>query len=260
MTGARSACAAEDGSRWLFPVWLCRDRKRERCLAHDGFGSPGGFCDAMTRDFETQRRYLVESLRSAGISDERTLTAIGATPRELFVDAQHRPWAYADQALPIGCGQTISQPLIVATMTQALQLSGKERVLEIGTGSGYQAAILARLAAQVYTVERLPELACQAARRIVQLGLTNVAVYVGDGSLGWPEAAPYDRILVTAAAPQIPGHLLEQLLDGGILVIPVGSHEHQELLVVQRTPSGPQVHSLGGCVFVPLLGKGGWEE
>ncbi|MBX5450800.1 protein-L-isoaspartate(D-aspartate) O-methyltransferase [Thermogemmatispora sp.] len=214
----------------------------------------------MTRDFETQRRYLVESLRSAGIHDERVLAAIEATPRELFVDPQHRQWAYADQALPIGCGQTISQPLIVATMTQALELSGQERVLEIGTGSGYQAAILARLAASVATVERHQQLACQAARRLLQLGLQNVSVFVGDGSLGWPEAAPYDRIVVTAAAPQIPQPLVAQLVEGGLLVIPVGSHDHQELLVVRRTSRGQEVHSLGGCVFVPLVGKGGWEE
>ncbi|MBX5457271.1 MAG: protein-L-isoaspartate(D-aspartate) O-methyltransferase [Thermogemmatispora sp.] len=214
----------------------------------------------MTRDLETQRRYLLESLRSAGIHDERVLAAIEATPRELFVDPQHRQWAYADQALPIGCGQTISQPLIVATMTQALQLSGQERVLEIGTGSGYQAAILARLARFVVTVERYQQLACQAARRLLQLGLSNVAVFVGDGSLGWPDAAPYDRIVVTAAAPQIPQQLVAQLVEGGILVLPVGSHDHQELLVIRRTSSGQEVHSLGGCVFVPLVGKGGWEE
>jgi protein-L-isoaspartate(D-aspartate) O-methyltransferase len=214
----------------------------------------------MARDFDAQRRHLVASLRAAGIHDEQVLAAIGVTPREVFVGEQQRRWSYADQALPIGCGQTISQPLMVATMTQALQLTGHERVLEIGTGSGYQTAVLARLAAHVYTVERHQQLACQAARRIQQLGLAHVSLYVGDGSLGWPEAAPYDRILVAAAAPQIPQHLIDQLVDTGILVIPVGSQDHQELLVVRRTAAGREVRSLGGCVFVPLLGRGGWEE
>jgi protein-L-isoaspartate(D-aspartate) O-methyltransferase len=157
-------------------------------------------------------------------------------------------------------GQTISQPLMVAMMTQALQLSGKERVLEIGTGSGYQTAVLAHLATQVYSIERHQKLAYQAAQHLTQLGLQNVSIYVGDGSLGWPNAAPYDRILVTAAAPEVPSLLVEQLVSGGLLVIPVGSHERQDLLVVQRTPWGSEIRSLGGCVFVPLVGEKGWSE
>jgi protein-L-isoaspartate(D-aspartate) O-methyltransferase len=166
--------------------------------------------------------------------------------------------AYADRALPIGMGQTISQPLMVAVMTQAAQLSGRERVLEIGTGSGYQTAILARLAAYVYSIERYQQLACEAAKRLLYLGLQNISLYVGDGSPGWPDAAPYDRIIVTAAAPQVPPQLLDQLVTWGILVIPVGSQEKQDLLVVHRAPWGPEVRSLGGCVFVPLIGEQGW--
>src|SRR5436190_8764327 len=154
----------------------------------------------MAQDIEAQRRQLIASLRRAGLHDERILAAIDGTPRELFVDQTQRNMAYADRALPIAMGQTISQPLMVALMTQALQLSGKENVLEIGTGSGYQTAILACLSAHVTSVERHQQLAFQAAKHLMQLGLTNVSIYVGDGSLGWPDAAPYDRILVTAAA------------------------------------------------------------
>lgn len=214
----------------------------------------------MTHDIEVRHRQLITSLRNAGISDERILAVIAATPRELFVDQSQRDIAYADRALPIGMGQTISQPLMVAMMTQALQLSGKERVLEIGTGSGYQTAVLAHLATQVYSIERHQKLAYQAAQHLTQLGLQNVSIYVGDGSLGWPNAAPYDRILVTAAAPEVPSLLVEQLVSGGLLVIPVGSHERQDLLVVQRTPWGSEIRSLGGCVFVPLVGEKGWSE
>src|SRR5438132_11554754 len=163
---------------------------------------------AMAQDIEAQRRQLIASLRKAGLYDERILAAIDSTPRELFVDQAQRSMAYADRALPIAMGQTISQPLMVALMTQALQLNGQERVLEIGTGSGYQTAILARLAAHVYTIERHQQLAYQAAQRLLQLELRNVSLYVGDGSLGWPDEAPYDRILVTAAAPEIPTQLL----------------------------------------------------
>lgn len=214
----------------------------------------------MTHEIDVRHRQLITSLRNAGISDERILAVIAATPRELFVDQSQRDIAYADRALPIGMGQTISQPLMVAIMTQALQLSGKERVLEIGTGSGYQTAILAHLAMHVYSIERHRKLAYLAAQHVTQLGLQNVSIYVGDGSLGWPDAAPYDRILVTAAAPEVPSLLVEQLVSGGLLVIPVGSHERQDLLVVQRTPSGSEIRSLGGCVFVPLIGEKGWSE
>jgi protein-L-isoaspartate(D-aspartate) O-methyltransferase len=215
---------------------------------------------AMAHDIETQRQQLITSLRNVGLRDERILTVIASTPRELFIDEAQRNMAYADCALPISMGQTISQPLMVALMTQALQLSGKERVLEIGTGSGYQTAILARLSAHVYSIERHQQLALQAAKHLAQLALTNISLYVGDGSLGWPDAAPYDRILVTAAAPEVPKHLVEQLVTWGMLVIPVGSQTRQDLLVVHRAPWGPEIRSLGGCVFVPLVGEKGWSE
>ncbi len=217
----------------------------------------------MFANLDEQRQQLIASLRKMGIRDERVLEAIATVPREIFIDAAQRNWAYADRALPISMGQTISQPLMVATMTQALQLSGKERVLEIGTGSGYQTAILSRLAAYVVSVERYEQLALRAARCLAQLEsvkAANVSVYVGDGSLGWPDAAPYDRILVTAAAPEVPDRLIEQLVEWGMLVIPVGSHERQELLVVHRAPWGKEIRSLGNCVFVPLVGEGGWHE
>ncbi len=214
----------------------------------------------MAHNFEAQRQYLISTLRTAGLHDERVLSAIAAIPRELFVNEAQRSMAYADCALPIGMGQTISQPLMVAMMTQALQLNGQERVLEIGTGSGYQAAILACLATHVFSIERHQQLAYLAAHHLLALGLSNVSLFVGDGSLGWPDAAPYDRILVTAAAPEIPLHFLDQLVTWGMLVIPVGSHERQDLLVVHRAPWGPEIRSLGGCVFVPLVGEKGWSE
>jgi protein-L-isoaspartate(D-aspartate) O-methyltransferase len=214
----------------------------------------------MFANLDEQRRQLIASLRKMGIRDERVLEAIATVPRETFIDEAQRNLAYVDRALPISLGQTISQPLMVATMTQALQLSGKERVLEIGTGSGYQTAILSQLAAYIVSIERYEQLALQAVQCLTQLELTNVSVYVGDGSLGWPAAAPYDRILVTAAAPEVPDRLVEQLVEWGMLVIPVGSHERQELLVVHRAPWGKEIRSLGNCVFVPLVGEGGWHE
>lgn len=214
----------------------------------------------MSRDFAVQRQQLIASLHQAGIHDPRVLTAIANTPRECFVDETLQKLAYADRALPISRGQTISQPLMVAVMTQALQLTGRERVLEIGTGSGYQTAILARLAAYVYSIERYQELACQAAIHLSQLALWNVSLFVGDGSAGLPAEAPYDRILVTAAAPDVPARLLTQLVMDGVLVIPVGSQERQDLLVIWRSPHGTQVQSLGHCVFVPLVGEEGWHE
>ena len=211
-------------------------------------------------DPENQRQQLIESLRGIGIHDERVLAAMAIVPREIFVDDAQRDLAYADRALPIDAGQTISQPLMVATMTQALELSGRERVLEIGTGSGYQAAILSYLARYVYSVERHQQLAFKAAKRLLSLRRQNVSLYIGDGSLGWPDRAPYDRILVTAAAPEISSQLLAQLMIGGILVAPVGSHERQELLVVRNTPRRIDVRSLGACVFVPLIGEEGWSQ
>jgi protein-L-isoaspartate(D-aspartate) O-methyltransferase len=209
--------------------------------------------------FAAQRQQLITSLHQAGIHDARVLQAIASVPREQFVSEELKNIAYANRALPLSLGQTISQPLMVAIMTQALHLTGRERVLEIGTGSGYQAAILARLAAYVYSIERHEELTIPVANRLASLGISNVTFLVGDGSLGWPEFAPYDRILVTAGAPTIPNHLVHQLLPGGILVIPVGKAEVQELQVVQKEADGIHVQSLGPCVFVPLIGKEGWQ-
>jgi protein-L-isoaspartate(D-aspartate) O-methyltransferase len=214
----------------------------------------------MTYDLERQRQQLIESLRKHAISDERVLGAIASIPRELFLYETQTGMAYEDRALSIGMGQTISQPLMVATMTQALQLRGYERVLEIGTGSGYQTAILARLAGYVYSVERIQQLACMAAKRLEKLEFSNVSMYVGDGTLGWPNQAPYDRILVAAAAPDVSERLYMQLMPWGKMVIPVGGHERQELLIVDRAPWGPEKRSLGGCIFVPLVGEEGWSE
>lgn len=214
----------------------------------------------MDNQLESKRRRLVSSLRGAGVYDERVLAALATTPRECFVDASQRSAAYDDRALGIEQGQTISQPFIVALMTQALQLHGSERVLEIGTGSGYQTAILARLAGYVYSIERFQQLAWQAACRLQKLHISNVSIYVGDGSLGWPDQAPYDRILVTAAAPVVPARLVLQLVREGILIVPVGVRDHQDLLFVRRTLGRPEIRSLGGCLFVPLVGAEGWQE
>ena len=214
----------------------------------------------MDGQLESKRRQLLLSLQAAGIYDQRVLAALAATPREDFIATSLQSAAYEDRALDIDYGQTISQPFMVSVMSQALQLRASDRILEIGTGSGYQTAILASLAAHVYSIERHQQLACQAAARLQKQGHANVSIYVGDGSLGWPDEAPFDRILVTAASPTIPARLLLQLTLGGILVVPVGVREHQELLSIRRTLSQPEIHNLGGCVFVPLIGVDGWAR
>jgi protein-L-isoaspartate(D-aspartate) O-methyltransferase len=214
----------------------------------------------MVHDLEKHRQQLIRSLRNNGIADERVLGAVADIPREIFLHETQSRMAYEDRALSIGMGQTISQPLMVATMTQALQLDGNERILEIGTGSGYQTAILARLAGYVYSIERIQQLACLALKRLEKLGSSNVSIFVGDGSLGWPDQAPYDRILVAAAAPGVSEQLFSQLVLWGKMVIPVGGHERQELFVINRAPWGPERRSLGGCIFVPLVGAEGWSE
>lgn len=211
--------------------------------------------------FRERREKLVEHLRRRGIKDERVLSAMLKVPRHLFVPPELSEEAYNDYPLPIGHGQTISQPYIVALMTEALEVKENHRVLEIGTGSGYQCAILAELAKEVYSVERIPELALRAQRVLSLLGYNNVWIKIDDGTLGWPEYAPYDRIIVTAGAPKIPEPLIEQLDKGGIMVIPVGDEYSQELLVVTKlTEDGKvKVKSLGGCVFVKLRGEYGWK-
>jgi protein-L-isoaspartate(D-aspartate) O-methyltransferase len=201
---------------------------------------------------------LTQQLIKRGISDDRVLQAMRDIPRHLFVPVPHRPMAYEDMPLPIGHEQTISQPLMVAMMTEALQLRGHERVLEIGTGSGYQAAILSRLAAVVFSIERIAELAAHARLTLAMVGIRNVHVLVGDGSVGLPEHGPYDAVVVTAAAPKVPPALVEQLTTGGRLVIPVGDRHEQTLVRLTATTHGPQIERLGGCRFVPLIGQQGW--
>ena len=200
------------------------------------------------------RDRLVERLRAEGIHDARVLSVIRNLPRHLFVEEALESRAYEDSALPIGLGQTISQPYIVALMTQAILEIAPRRVLEIGTGSGYQAAVLAPLVEQVYTVERIQKLLTQARSRLRKLGLNNVRSRHDDGRLGWPEEAPFDAILVTAAGDEVPDALVGQLAPGGMLVAPVGSPGSQSLVRLRRTPEGVQREHLGGVVFVPLLG------
>lgn len=203
---------------------------------------------------------LVDALRCRGIRDERVLDAIATVDRARFVPAAEAGLAWDDSALPIGSGQTISQPYIVALMTAALSLQGEESVLEIGTGSGYQTAILARLCKQVVTVERIDELQARAKRVLAELGFENITYRVGDGTLGSPGDGPFEEIIVTAGAPQIPKALYDQLAEGGRLVLPVGTQETQELMVVEKTPKGPRQQSLCPCRFVPLIGEQGWQD
>jgi protein-L-isoaspartate(D-aspartate) O-methyltransferase len=214
-------------------------------------------------DLYTQARSAMVDLQIAhrGISDLRLLAVMRQVPRHLFVPRHLWGQAYNDYPLPIGEDQTISQPYIVALMTEALELRDTDRVLEIGTGSGYQAAILAALAREVFSIERLPSLAHNAERLLDSLGSKNVQVRVGDGTLGWPEAAPFDAILVTAGSPQVPPPLIEQLGLAGRLVIPVGNHYSQSLTRLRRTKEGNiKTENLGGCRFVRLVGRHGWDE
>jgi protein-L-isoaspartate(D-aspartate) O-methyltransferase len=204
--------------------------------------------------FAARKIRLLIELRRAGIKDTRVLAALERVPREAFTPEAFRDQAYANRALPIGHGQTLSQPLVVALMTQALALRGGERVLEIGTGSGYQAAVLAQLAAEVCTIERWNELLAEAEARFAQLRLANVRTRLGDGMLGWPEAAPFDAILVTAAAEQVPEALVAQLAEGGRLVLPLGPHQgDQELVRLTRRGAALEEERLGPVRFVPLL-------
>jgi protein-L-isoaspartate(D-aspartate) O-methyltransferase len=198
-------------------------------------------------------------LRGRDITDQRVLAAMQRVPRELFVPEDLRDRAFDDAALPIGAGQTISQPYMVARIVEELGLDGDERVLDVGTGSGYQAAVLAELADEVYTIERIPELAEQARANLAAAGYDNVSVHVGDGSRGLPQHAPYDAIAVAAAAPSFPQALYDQLTNGGRLVVPVGGRRGQRLEVIVRTPEGPAVIRSVPCRFVPLVGEEGFE-
>jgi protein-L-isoaspartate(D-aspartate) O-methyltransferase len=210
-------------------------------------------------DFDAARAELIDHL-STEIKDKRVLEAMRTVPRELFVPPPSRHLAYEDRPLPIGYDQTISQPFIIALMTEALELKGGEKVLEVGSGSGYQAAVLAKLARRVITTERLKPLAEAARNTLEGLGLTNVEVHVAEETLGWQKEAPYDAIMVTAAAPKVPPDLLAQLKIKGRMVIPVGPRYLQELYKITRGRQKNKIEDLGGCRFVSLIGRGAWEE
>ena len=213
--------------------------------------------ETLTDQLSRARTSLLAEL-AREVNDRRLLEAMAGVPRERFLPDELRPFAYENRPLPIGYGQTISQPLIVALMTEALALTGSEKALEVGTGCGYQAALLGQLAATVVTVERIPPLAQRAAQTLVDLGYVNISVHVAGEELGWPAEAPYDAILVSAGAPEVPPSLVDQLALGGRLVIPVGTRDLQELTRVVRTAEGPAATRLGPCRFVPLLGRGAW--
>ncbi|MBM4445431.1 MAG: protein-L-isoaspartate(D-aspartate) O-methyltransferase [Chloroflexi bacterium] len=213
----------------------------------------------MEDGFAVARLRLVDQLRRE-VKDERVLRAVAAVPREMFVPRSQWHVAYEDRPLPIGAGQTISQPLIVAMMTEALGLKGQEKVLEVGTGSGYQAAILAELSRWVVSVERHEELEAKARETLEKLGYLNVEVHLAEPMLGWHSGAPYDAIIVSAGAPKVPQELLDQLVSGGRMVIPVGSRYEQSLLKVVRRNGGTAVQDLGPCRWVPLIGEGAWNE
>ena len=217
-----------------------------------------GFDPAQDEYAEPRRSMVERQIRARGISSSRVLEAMMAVPRHEFVPASMRAEAYADKAISIGEGQTISQPYMVAAMTDALELTGNERVLEVGTGSGYQAAVLSLLAREVLSVESHPTLARAAQQRLERLGFTNVHVHTGDGSVGLAEAGPFDAILITAAAPEVPPLLGAQLREGGRLVAPIGSHVDQELVQVRKVNGELRSRALFGCRFVPLVGRHGW--
>lgn len=206
-----------------------------------------------------RKRMVEEQIVRRGVHDPRLLLVMGDVPRHRFVLVDDLAWAYADGPLPIGHGQTISQPYIVALMTDLLELNGIERVLEVGTGSGYQAAVLGRMAAEVHTVEVIPELAAQATKILAELGFSNIQVHDGDGSQGWPAASPYNAILVAAAAPSVPQPLLDQLAEGGRLVIPVGDRGNQQLECWTRTGQKFERRVSLQVAFVPLRGEYGWK-
>ncbi len=221
-------------------------------LPRDPLGPPSA---RFARDRE---RMVAEQLVRRGITDQRVLEAMRKVPRHLFVEEALRDRAYGDYPLPIGEGQTISQPYMVGIMTQLLRLTGQEKVLEIGTGSGYQTAVLAELARRVCSVERIPSLAARARVTLEALGYTNVWVRTADGTLGWPDEAPFDGVVVSAGAPSVPELLFEQLAEGGRMVVPVGDATSQTLTVVERVDGKMRTTTDAGCVFVKLIGKYGW--
>jgi protein-L-isoaspartate(D-aspartate) O-methyltransferase len=212
-------------------------------------------------DYKELRELMVRTqLIPRGIKDSRVLDAMERVPRHLFIGSAAAGNAYSDMALPIGEGQTISQPYMVAIMTELLELKGREKVLEVGTGSGYQAAVLAELSLEVFTIERIAPLAERAETKFRELSYANVHVKTGDGTLGWPEEAPFDRIIITAGSPEIPAPLIEQLAKGGIIVIPVGDLYSQQLLKYRNAGEKPITEYHTPCVFVPLIGQYGWKR
>ncbi len=226
-----------------------------------------GSAAATETSYARQRAEMVEKqLRRRGIRDEQVLEAMRAVPRHEFVAPQYRGHAYDDRPISIGAGQTISQPYMVAVMTEALMLAGTEKILEVGTGSGYQAAVLSRLAARIHTIEREPRLLAAARSTLERLGRAGmvdparIEWIEGDGSLGHAAAAPYDGILVAAGAPAVPARLVEQLAEGGRLVVPVGDRENQQLLLLQKSPGRLLTRIINECRFVPLVGEHGWKE
>jgi protein-L-isoaspartate(D-aspartate) O-methyltransferase len=223
-------------------------------MTHSGNGQAGAQRQARERE-----RMVAEQLVPRGIKDPRVLEAMGKVPRHLFVDEALRDKAYGDHPLPIGEGQTISQPFMVGRMTELLRLTGTEKVLEVGTGSGYQAAVLAQLAARVCAIERLAKLAARARETLERLGITNVWVRTANGTFGWPDEAPFDRILVAAGGPSVPPPLLEQLAEGGRMVMPVGQADYQKLQVIDKIGGQTRVTEDSECVFVKLIGKFAWE-
>jgi len=215
----------------------------------------------MSHDFSLARERMVKNqLSPRGIKDERVLEAMGKIPRHLFIEEALAGEAYNDHPVPIGEKQTISQPYIVALMTETLELKGDENTLEIGTGSGYQTAILAELSSRVYTVERIKSLLVNARKLLAELGYSNILFKAFDGTLGWNEYAPFDAIMVTAGAPSLPGPLMDQLADNGRMIVPVGDRYSQELIKVIRKGNSLEQENLGGCRFVNLIGVHGWPD
>jgi protein-L-isoaspartate(D-aspartate) O-methyltransferase len=219
------------------------------------------FSKSNPSDTEQERlRMVQEQLRGRGIRDERVLAAMAKVPREEFAESENPREAYGDHPLPIGAGQTVSQPYMVAAMVQVLNVQPQDRVLEVGTGTGYEAAVLGELAGEVWSIERFPELAQKAEQNLARLGYRNVHVVVGDGSVGLPEHAPYDKIVVAAAAPNVPQALVAQLAEGGSLVIPIGTRTDQQIQVIRKVAGEVVTTHAELCRFVPLVGEAGWKE
>jgi protein-L-isoaspartate(D-aspartate) O-methyltransferase len=215
--------------------------------------------DTHDRTAAARERMVAEQVAARGVTHARVLEAMRRVPRHRFVEEALRERAYGDYPLPIGEGQTISQPFMVGRMTELLRLTGREKVLEIGTGSGYQAAVLSLCVARVCTVERLPRLAARARQTLEELGYSNVWVRTANGTFGWPDEAPFDRILVAAGGPTVPPPLFEQLSEGGLMIMPVGGADGQKLQLIEKVRGEMRVTEDSGCVFVPLIGKHAWQ-